>query len=71
MIVDELGMRPSPSKMNAIANVPVPIKIEELCSFLGLTGYIRNFVARYSNLLAPLANFLRNKAFGARRLLIQ
>ncbi|CAB1108232.1 unnamed protein product [Ectocarpus sp. CCAP 1310/34] len=44
MIIDATGMHPAPSKLEAIANMPRPQTVEDLRTFLGLTGYLRQFV---------------------------
>ena len=67
MMVDINGIRPAPSKMEAVAKMPRPTNIEELRTFLGLTGYLRQFVENYSIIAAPLTNILRNKEFATKR----
>ena len=67
MMVDINGIRPAPSKMEAVAKMPRPTNIEELRAFLGLTGYLRQFVENYSIIAAPLTNILRNKEFATKR----
>ena len=47
--------------------MPRPTNIEELRAFLGLTGYLRQFVENYSIIAAPLTNILRNKEFATKR----
>ena len=56
MMVDINGIRPAPSKMEAVAKMPRPTNKEELRAFLGLTGYLRQFVENYSILAAPLTS---------------
>ncbi|CAB1108851.1 unnamed protein product [Ectocarpus sp. CCAP 1310/34] len=67
MIIDSTGLYPAPSKLDAIARMPRPHTVEELRTFLGLTGYLRQFVPNYSLTAAPLTNILRNKAFASKR----
>ena len=66
MVVYNTGVRPARSKLNVVDDMPRPTNVEELRAFLGLTGYLRQFVERYSIIAAPLANILRNKAFAPR-----
>lgn len=61
MIIDSTGLHPAPSKLEAIANMPTTV--EELRTFLGMTGYLRQFVRNYSIVSAPISNILRNKRF--------
>ncbi|CAN0466513.1 unnamed protein product, partial [Ectocarpus sp. 12 AP-2014] len=51
-------MRPAPSKLEAIANMPRSRTVEDLRTFLGLTGYLRQFVTQYSVIAAPLTDIL-------------
>ena len=67
MMVDINGIRLAPSKMEAVAKMPRPTNIEELRAFLDLTEYLRQFVANYSIIAAPLTNILRNKEFATKR----
>ena len=67
MIIDSTGIRPSPSKLQAIAEMSRPQTVEELRTFLGMTGYLRQFVPLYSVTAAPLTNILRHKEFASKR----
>ena len=42
---------------------PVPHTLKQLCSFLGLTGYYRSFIAGYTSIVASLTNLLCRDAF--------
>jgi hypothetical protein len=53
-VVSQQGTRPDPSKVIAIAHFPVPRTVTNVRSFLGLTGYYRNYVWGYSRLAVPL-----------------
>lgn len=59
--VDETSMKPAPSKLKVIAKMSEPANLEELRSFLGLTGCLHRFVPRYSVIAAPLTDLPRNK----------
>ena len=67
MIVDINGIRPAPSKMEAVAKMPRPTNIEKLRAFLGLTGYLRQFVENCSIIAVPFTNTLCNKEFATKR----
>jgi hypothetical protein len=41
----------------------VPSIYRVLCSFLGLIGYYRKFIARYGTMAAPLTALLKREAF--------
>lgn len=67
MAVDSTRVRSSPFKVEAITNMPRPTNVEELRSFLGMTGYLRQYVGTRSIVAAPLANILHNKTVTSRR----
>ena len=47
--------------MEAISKLPPPINVAEVRSFLGLVGYYRTFVKRFSDKAAPLNALLRKE----------
>ena len=53
------GLEPEPRLMEAISKLPPPINVSEVRSFLGLVGYYRRFVKRFSDKAAPLNALLR------------
>jgi hypothetical protein len=53
-VVSEQGTRPDPSKVTAVAHFLVRRIVTNVRSFLGLTGYYRNYVQGYSRLAIPL-----------------
>ena len=67
MIIDSTDNRPSPSKLEAIEKVPPPSNVEELRAFLGMTGYLRQFIRNYSTTAAPLTDLLNNKEFAYKK----
>lgn len=67
MFVDDTGMRPSPSKLVAIATMPETTDVEKLHPFPGISRYLRNSVPRCSMIAAPLRKLLCNKAFASKR----
>lgn len=64
MIVDRQGIGQAESKL--AAHSPPPSTVEELRAFLGMTGYLRQFVEGYSMRTAILTDILRNKAFASK-----
>jgi len=58
-VVSHEGTKPDPSKINAVVHFPVPKTVMDVRSFLGLTGYYRNYVRGYSRLAVPLFELTR------------
>ena len=57
-IVSAAGVRPDPTKIEAVLTYPVPSNVKELRQFLGLTNYYRRFVVDYSKIAGPLHKLL-------------
>ena len=53
------GLEPEPRLMEAISKLPPPINVAEVRSFLGLVGYYRRYVKKFSDKAAPLNALLR------------
>ena len=53
------GLEPEPRLMEAISKLPPPINVAEVRSFLGLVGYYRRFIKKFSDKAAPLNALLR------------
>ena len=53
------GLEPEPWLLEAISKLPPPINVAEVRSFLGLVGYYRRFVKKFSDKAAPLNVLLR------------
>jgi hypothetical protein len=53
------GTKPDPGKINAVVHFPVPKTVTDVRSFLGLTGYYRNYVRGYSRLAVTLFELTR------------
>ena len=57
------GVAVEPDKIQVIRDWPLPKTLKALRGFLGLYGYYRRFIAKYSQLAAPLTELLRKDAF--------
>jgi len=55
------GTRPDPSKIDVVVHFPVPKTVTDVRSFLGLTGYYRNYVQGYARLAVPLFELTRKE----------
>ena len=63
MFIDRFGVRPAPSKIEAITQLSRPSTVEEVRVLLGMAGYLRKFVPNYSSILAPISDLLRDPRF--------
>jgi len=57
-IITEDGIRPDP-KLCAVEKFPVPRKIKDVQSFLGLAGYYRKFIEDFSKIAKPLTKLIK------------
>eukprot|EP00752_Nemacystus_decipiens_P004058 g3716.t1 len=66
-MVGRAGIRPAPSKIQAVRELEMPSTVGEVRAFLGLAGYLRGFVPDFSALTAPITDLLRDKKFSSKR----
>ncbi|XP_047461249.1 uncharacterized protein LOC125020039 [Mugil cephalus] len=57
--VSQKGAGLSPQHKSAILQHPKPHTVRDMLSFLGLTGYSRNYIPDYSGLTKPLRDLIR------------
>eukprot|EP00741_Cyanophora_paradoxa_P004857 tig00000836_g4712.t1 len=55
------GVRKDKKKMDMIAKWPEPNNVDNLHSFVGLTGYYRRFVRNYARIAQPLYDILKRR----------
>jgi len=53
------GISVDPTKIEAVMNWPRPTTVTEIRSFLGLAGYYRHFVEKFSAIAMPLTRLLK------------
>ena len=58
-VVTEQGVRPDEKKVEAVKLFPTPKCTKDVKSFLGLAGYYRKFIAKFSHISAPLTRLLK------------
>lgn len=58
-LVTTEGIKPDPSKIQAITDFPIPRTPKEIKSFLGLLGYYRKFIRDFAKLTKPLTECLK------------
>ena len=59
-LISENGIEPMPDKLSAIQEMPAPRSPKEIKQFLGLVGYYRKFIPRFSDVAKPLMRLTRH-----------
>ena len=59
-LVSEEGFEPLPEKLEAVHVMPHPKSAKEVKQFLGLIGYYRKFIPRFSDLSRPLTRLTQH-----------
>ena len=57
--VDKDGIHTLDDKVHAVSNFPVPKSAEQVRSFLGLSGFYRQFIKDFSKIAEPLSSLLK------------
>ena len=57
-LLDGEGLKVSPSRIEALMNVPMPSTLKQLRSFLGAANYLRNYIRDFSVVAGPLYGML-------------
>lgn len=60
-IIDQSGLRPDPTKLEAISSAPRPNDVTQLKSFLGMLNYYGKFIPNLSTILHPLHALLKKE----------
>ena len=58
-IVSAEGLKPDPSKVQAIVDMAAPKDVPQLRSFLGAVTFLQRFIRGFSHFTAPLTNLLK------------
>ncbi|KAI4888718.1 hypothetical protein NFI96_003920 [Prochilodus magdalenae] len=61
--ISQKGSGLSPQHKSAILHHAKPRTVKDMLSFLGLTGYSRNYIPNYSGLTKPLRDMVKEHAF--------
>ena len=58
-VISKDGLAPDDRKIKAINEFPAPTNVEKIRSFLGMTGFYRQFIQDYSEITQPLTDLLK------------
>ncbi len=58
-IISREGISPNPEKISAIKDIPVPVNVKEVRSFLGSAGYYRQCIPGYATIAEPMVQLTR------------
>ena len=58
-LISGQGIEPVPEKLDSIKNMPAPQTPKEAKQFLGLIGYKRKFIPKFSEVACPLTNLTK------------
>jgi len=58
-ILSNEGLAPDDRKIKAITEYPAPTNVKEIQSFLGMTGFYRQFIQEYSKITSPITELLK------------
>ena len=58
-LISGKGIEPVPEKLESIKNMPSPTTPKEVKQFLGLIGYYRKFIPKFSDVARPLTNLTK------------
>ncbi|XP_076384553.1 uncharacterized protein LOC143263569 [Megalopta genalis] len=58
-VITKDGVKPSPDKTRAVAEFPRPKNAKNVREFLGLAGYYRRFIDKFSKISKPLTSLLK------------
>ena len=61
-VVTGEGIKPDPESIRAVQEWKTPTNKKELASFLGLSGYYREFIKGYASIIAPLQALKKQNA---------
>lgn len=61
-VITAEGIKPNPTKIEAIQRYPIPKTQKEIKAFLGLVGYYRRFIKNFSKITFPLTKCLRKSS---------
>jgi hypothetical protein len=61
-VITPEGIKPNPSKIEAVKKYPIPSSVKEIKAFLGLMGFYRRFIKNFAKIVAPFTKCLKKNA---------
>ena len=61
-LISEDGVKPDPTKIEAVQNLSTPNSIKSVRHFVGLASYYRRFIKGFSTIAAPLTDLTKKNA---------
>ncbi|CAK9796607.1 Retrovirus-related Pol polyprotein from transposon 297 [Anthophora quadrimaculata] len=61
-VIGRDGVKPDPRNVKAVRDFPVPKNAKNIKQFLGLAGYYRRFIPKFSHIAKPLTALLKQDA---------
>ncbi|CAK9834632.1 Retrovirus-related Pol polyprotein from transposon 17.6 [Anthophora retusa] len=61
-VIGRDGVKPDPRNIEAVRKFPVPKTAKNIKQFLGLAGYYRRFIPKFSHIAKPLTSLLKKDA---------
>jgi hypothetical protein len=58
-ILSREGTQPNQGKIKVVTKFPAPVLVKNVCVFLGLIGYYKNYAKGYSKIIVPLFELTR------------
>lgn len=59
-IISHEGVKPSPRKVSALVNSPVPSNVRQVRQFMGLASYFRRFIPEFASRTASITKLVKN-----------
>jgi hypothetical protein len=61
-VVNSKGVSPSPAKVQAVLDWPIPTTVTDVRQFLGFVNYYRKHIPKYSQVCKPLYDLTKNES---------
>ena len=58
-IISKDGIKPDPKRTEAIRNFPIPTKVKDIRSFIGMANFYRKYIKDFASIASPLTGLIR------------